>query len=372
LSQADARGVAWLTKGKMQQAFRRGEDVHVLTATLMDITRDLAKRCNHALNYGMGPNMLSIQLGITVKHAKELIKKYHTVYPEVHEWHAKIREQLKENRTLVTPLGRRRTFLGNWDDKLFRTAYAFIPQSHTSDVLNIGLVELWLRLADQGINAYPILQVHDEIVVECPLGMEERVLDLMLECLERPVVIEGEVSQLAKLEERRLITEEEYLRVINAKTAVLFGAACEVGAIIANQSPNYCNAMRNFGMKLGEIFQITDDLLDYFTQGEVRGKNIGDDFAEGKVTLPLIFLSRKLPKNKKERLMELITAHERTSKDFHWVTDLLISFDIKNEILEYLEGFKISAYKCLEEINIQNETRGYLKSLVNFAVERSY
>ncbi|NBU52981.1 MAG: polyprenyl synthetase family protein [Alphaproteobacteria bacterium] len=186
------------------------------------------------------------------------------------------------------------------------------------------------------------------------------------------VVIEGEVSQLAKLEERRLITEEEYLKVINAKTAVLFGAACEVGAIIANQSPNYCNAMRNFGMKLGEIFQITDDLLDYFTQGEVRGKNIGDDFAEGKVTLPLIFLARKLPKNKKERLIELITAHERTSKDFHWVTDLLISFDIKNEILEYLEGFKISAYKCLEEINIQNETRGYLKSLVNFAVERSY
>jgi len=114
------------------------------------------------------------------------------------------------------------------------------------------------------------------------------------------VVIEGEVSQLAKLEERRLITEEEYLKVINAKTAVLFGAACEVGAIIANQSPNYCKAMRDFGMKLGEIFQITDDLLDYFIQGEVRGKNIGDDFVEGKVTLPLIFLTRKLPEEKKK------------------------------------------------------------------------
>ncbi len=185
-------------------------------------------------------------------------------------------------------------------------------------------------------------------------------------------VVEGEVSQLAKLEERRFITEEEYLKVINAKTAVLFGAACEVGAIIANQSPNYCKAMRNFGMKLGEIFQITDDLLDYFTQGEARGKNIGDDFAEGKVTLPLIFLARRLPEDKKGKLLRLITAQERTSEDFHWVIDLLTRFDIKNQILEYLEDFKISADKLLDEINIRNASKEYLKSLVNFAVDRSY
>jgi len=185
-------------------------------------------------------------------------------------------------------------------------------------------------------------------------------------------VVEGEVSQLAKLEERRFITEEEYLKVINAKTAVLFGAACEVGAIIANQSSNYCKAMRNFGMKLGEIFQITDDLLDYFTQGEARGKNIGDDFAEGKVTLPLIFLARRLPEDKKGKLLRLITAQERTSEDFHWVIDLLTRFDIKNQILEYLEDFKISADKLLDEINIRNESKEYLKSLVNFAVDRSY
>ena len=186
------------------------------------------------------------------------------------------------------------------------------------------------------------------------------------------VVIEGEVSQLAKLEERRLITEEEYLKVINAKTAVLFGAACEVCAIIANQSPNYCKAMRDFGMKLGEIFQITDDLLDYFIQGEVRGKNIGDDFVEGKVTLPLIFLARKLPEEKKEKLLELITAPERTPEDFYWVTELLTGFGVKKDILEYLQGFKISADNFLDKINIKNESKEYLKSLVNFAVERSY
>lgn len=186
------------------------------------------------------------------------------------------------------------------------------------------------------------------------------------------IVIEGEVSQFTKLEERRLITEEEYLKVINAKTAALFGAACEVGAIIANQSPSYCKVMREFGMKLGEIFQITDDLLDYFIQGKVRGKNIGDDFLEGKVTLPLIFLAKKVPEKTKEKLLALITASERTPEDFDWITELLTAFCVKNDILEYLQGFKISADNFLDKINIKNESKEYLKLLVNFAVERSY
>ncbi|MFK7967926.1 MAG: polyprenyl synthetase family protein [Rickettsiaceae bacterium] len=186
------------------------------------------------------------------------------------------------------------------------------------------------------------------------------------------VIVEGEVSQLAKLEERRLITEAEYVKVINAKTAELFGAACEVGAIMAYQPVDCCRILRIFGRKLGNIFQITDDLLDYFAEVEITGKNIGDDFAEGKVTLPIIFLANKLDINDKKKLTDLIIASERTSDDFKWVRQLLINFNIKDEIVEYLQDLKIEASQLLDEINIENKSKEYLKLLVDFAINRNY
>lgn len=186
------------------------------------------------------------------------------------------------------------------------------------------------------------------------------------------VIAEGEVSQLARLEERRLISEAEYLKIINAKTAVLFGAACEVGAIIANQSAECCHDLRNFGIEFGNIFQVTDDLLDYFTEVEIAGKNIGDDFAEGKVTLPIIFLAKKLPENQKENLLKLINAPERSAKDFKWVTDLLANFKIKNEIIDYLQDLKIAANDHLDKIDIENQSKEYLRLLLDFALNRSY
>ena len=125
-------------------------------------------------------------------------------------------------------------------------------------------------------------------------------------------------------------------------------------------------------MMLGMIFQITDDLLDYFIEAKMTGKNIGDDFAEGKVTLPIIFLARKLPIEEKEKLVKLIAVQERTIKDFEWVNNLLSQFNIKSEIINYLQEFRISANKFLEEINIENESKENLRLLVEFAVDRSY
>jgi len=186
------------------------------------------------------------------------------------------------------------------------------------------------------------------------------------------VIAEGEVSQLAKLEEHRLITEDEYFKVINAKTAALFGAACEVGAVIADESSDYCRLLRNFGRKLGSIFQITDDLLDYFDEAKATGKNIGDDFAEGKVTLPIIFLANKLPTNDRKNLVDLITLLERTPDDFKWVKQLLIKFNIKDEIVEYLQDLKIETNQLLDEINIEIRSKEYLKLLVDFAINRNY
>ncbi len=110
------------------------------------------------------------------------------------------------------------------------------------------------------------------------------------------IISEGEVVQLVKLNERRIITIEEYQQIVKSKTAELFGASCEVGAIIAEQLDHVSKDMQDFGKLLGTIFQVIDDLLDYWGNDKQVGKNIGDDFLEGKVTFqsnaPIISLCK--------------------------------------------------------------------------------
>ena len=105
------------------------------------------------------------------------------------------------------------------------------------------------------------------------------------------IIAEGEVLQL--LNQRNPDTSEEsYLQVILGKTAMLFEAATEVGAILADSSTEDREALRLYGRHLGIAFQIVDDLLDYLSDSETMGKNVGDDLAEGKATLPLIHAMR--------------------------------------------------------------------------------
>jgi octaprenyl-diphosphate synthase len=88
-------------------------------------------------------------------------------------------------------------------------------------------------------------------------------------------------------------TEDDYLQVIRAKTAALFAAAAEVGPIIANTSRAERNALKSYGMNLGLAFQLVDDALDYGGKAADLGKNTGDDFREGKITLPVILAWRR-------------------------------------------------------------------------------
>ena len=186
------------------------------------------------------------------------------------------------------------------------------------------------------------------------------------------VIAEGEVSQLAKLEEQRIITKEEYLKIINSKTAELFSAACEVGAIIAGQDYNYCNLLQGFGKLLGNIFQITDDVLDYFGSSTLAGKNIGEDFKEGKVTLPLIYLFKKLNSEEKKYLKNSLKEPIKPEECYSWAKEEMIKHDIKTEIYNYLDGLKKQAISYLEQISISSKDKDYLRSLVDFAISRSY
>ena len=106
------------------------------------------------------------------------------------------------------------------------------------------------------------------------------------------VIAEGEVMQLAAAKNTET-TEDEYLAVIRGKTAELFAAACEVGPVIAGRSKAEQAACRSYGMNLGIAFQLVDDALDYGGKAANLGKNVGDDFREGKITLPVVLSFRR-------------------------------------------------------------------------------
>ncbi len=105
-------------------------------------------------------------------------------------------------------------------------------------------------------------------------------------------IAEGEVMQLAAAK-NTATTEDEYLAVIRGKTAELFAAACEVGPVIANRPKAEQTACRSVGMNLGIAFQLIDDVLDYGGKAAKLGKNVGDDFREGKITLPVVLAFRR-------------------------------------------------------------------------------
>jgi octaprenyl-diphosphate synthase len=127
------------------------------------------------------------------------------------------------------------------------------------------------------------------------------------------VIAEGEVMQLAAAKNMET-NEDEYLAVIRAKTAELFAAACEVGPVIAERPKAEQAACRSYGMNLGIAFQLVDDALDYGGTSAKLGKNVGDDFREGKITLPVVLSYRRGSDEERafwKRVMERGDAKDR-------------------------------------------------------------
>jgi octaprenyl-diphosphate synthase len=116
-----------------------------------------------------------------------------------------------------------------------------------------------------------------------------RVMDILAEATN--IIAEGEVLQLLNINDAD-ISDDDYLRVIHYKTAKLFEAATRLGAVICQASTEDENAMAEYGMRLGTAFQLIDDVLDLSGNSEDIGKNLGDDIAEGKPTLPLLYAMR--------------------------------------------------------------------------------
>jgi len=127
-------------------------------------------------------------------------------------------------------------------------------------------------------------------------------------------IAEGEVLQLLHI--RNPDTDETaYLRVVERKTAVLFAAATRLGALLAGAPAAQCDAMEAFGLDLGYAFQIADDVLDYSADASVLGKNLGDDLAEGKATLPLIRAIALSAPDVAARLREIVESGDAGALD---------------------------------------------------------
>lgn len=186
------------------------------------------------------------------------------------------------------------------------------------------------------------------------------------------IIAEGEIAQLTKLNQKRIINLIEYEQIVTAKTAELLGAACEVGAIIAKQNATTCQKLRKFGIELGKIFQVIDDLLDYTGKDYNIGKNIGDDFLEGKVTIPLIMLKEKLAEQDQARINNMICNQTRSSADLTWVINQINTYNIVYQVKEYAHLLKTQAIEALSGELPENEFKEYLISIVNFVIERSH
>ncbi|MDQ3130015.1 MAG: polyprenyl synthetase family protein [Acidobacteriota bacterium] len=122
-----------------------------------------------------------------------------------------------------------------------------------------------------------------------------KILDILTRLTRK--MTEGELIQLTMLG-RSDISEEEYFDILRRKTAYLFSACCEIGALLGNASAGQQNGLRDYGMNLGIAFQLADDSLDFTAEEKVLGKAAGADLLEGKLTFPLILLLRKEPKVK--------------------------------------------------------------------------
>jgi octaprenyl-diphosphate synthase len=136
------------------------------------------------------------------------------------------------------------------------------------------------------------------------------------------VIAEGEVMQLA-VAKNTATTEDEYLAVIRAKTAELFAAASEVGPVIAARPKAEQAACRSFGMNLGIAFQLVDDVLDYGGKSAKLGKNIGDDFRDGKITLPVVLSFRRGSDSEREFWRRTLEAGEVADKDLETAIGLM-------------------------------------------------
>ena len=184
------------------------------------------------------------------------------------------------------------------------------------------------------------------------------------------VIAEGEVEQLTA--QRRIETgEEQYLTIISAKTAALFAAACRVAPVVAEADEAAELALESYGKNLGIAFQLTDDVIDYASDAATMGKGVGDDFRDGKMTLPVILAYARGSDSDRQFWRAAISGERATDDDLGHAVDLLRSTGALADTIEHARTYGRRAIDALAGF-AASKAKAALAEAVEFAIARAY
>ncbi len=182
------------------------------------------------------------------------------------------------------------------------------------------------------------------------------------------VIAEGEVLQLSVAKNMET-TEDDYLSVIRAKTAALFAAAAEVGPIVADAGKSGRNAMKSYGMNLGLAFQLVDDALDYGGKAADLGKNVGDDFREGKITLPVILAYRRGTQEERAFWRDAIEGGNSSDANLEKALGLITKYGTLNDTIARAVHYGTIARDALAPLP-DTAWKSAMMEVIDFCIER--
>ena len=184
------------------------------------------------------------------------------------------------------------------------------------------------------------------------------------------VIAEGEVMQLMTTNDTET-SETAYLDVVKAKTAQLFAAACRIGAVVADRPRVEEEALDNYGMNLGISFQLIDDVLDFSAEQKELGKTVGDDFREGKITLPVILAFRRGNSAEREFWRRTLENLQQEGEDLSRAIELMTKHNAFSDTIERARHYGSIARDSLGLFNDGEEKRA-LDNLIDFCIDRAY
>ena len=184
------------------------------------------------------------------------------------------------------------------------------------------------------------------------------------------IIAEGEVAQLITSNDTST-SESAYLDVIKAKTAQLFAAACRIGAVVADRPKVECEALDGYGMNLGIAFQLIDDVLDYSAKQTALGKTVGDDFLEGKITLPVVLAFRRGDDGERDFWRRTLENLEQKEGDLQHAIVLMEKHGALADSVERARHYGAIARDAIG-IFSDGPEKNALVDLVDFCIERAY
>ena len=240
------------------------------------------------------------------------------------------------------------------------------------DVIDQGVIRRGKATLNKVWNNQSSILIGDYLLSRC---FEMMVEDGNLEVLKllsstSSKIAQGEVLQLQHKNEVDML-EETYLKIISSKTAELFAAATKVGGILSDVDNKEKNALEFYGRNLGLTFQIADDTLDYNSELKLFGKKIGQDFFEGKITLPIILLFQKLNSTEKKIIKGIFNKDLRTQEDFSKTISLIKKYKIIEVCYQKAQHYINLASNSLT-IFKDSKQKEIFKSLTSFSLTRNF